>query len=92
MHKAKSLQLFSLHPMYQQESPCCHNFLRFTQSPHSKETPISKMQNENIAEAILLLVITIAFPASLFKVTFSLKTKRFQLKGEKCFVREPNFL
>ena len=51
--------------MNQQESTCCHNFLTVTLSYHSKVTPIGELHVVKIAEAVLLYVFRIAFPASL---------------------------
>ena len=50
--------------MDQQVSPCYHSFLTVTQSFHSKVTPIGVLYAEKIAEAVLLYVFRIAFPAS----------------------------
>ena len=52
--------------MDQQVSPCCLNFLRVTESYHSKVTPIGALRTEKMAEAVLIHVFRIAFPASLF--------------------------
>ena len=61
-------QLFSQHPMHEQGSPCCNNFLYVTQNYHSNVTPIGAMHAKNITEIILLNVFRIAFPASLFMI------------------------
>ena len=50
----------------QQGSPCCHNFLAVTQSYYSKVTPIGALHAEKIAQTVLLFILRIAFPASLF--------------------------
>ena len=51
--------------MNQQVSPCYHSFLAVTQRYNSKVTPIRELHAEKIAEAVLLYVFRIAFPASL---------------------------
>ena len=47
-HKAKLLQLFLLHPMKQQGSPCCHTFLTVNQSYHSKVATIVFLHAEKL--------------------------------------------
>ena len=51
--------------MDQQVSPSYHTFLLVTPSYHSKVTPIGVLHAEKIAEAVLLYVFRLAFPASL---------------------------
>ena len=48
VHRAKLLQLFSLHPMDQQVYSCCCSFLTITQSYHSKNTPIGTLHAEDM--------------------------------------------
>ena len=67
IHKVKLLQLFSPHPMNQQVSPCYQSFLTVTQSYHGKVTHIDALHAEKIAEAVLLYVLRISFPASLLQ-------------------------
>ena len=50
IHRAKLLQLFSPHPMDQQGSPCCHNFMTVSQSYHSKVTPIGELNAKKIVK------------------------------------------
>ena len=57
IHRAKLLQLFSLHPMDQQVYSCCCSFLTITQSYHSKNTHVGTLHVEEIAEPVLLYVI-----------------------------------
>ena len=56
IHKAKLLQLVSLHPIDQQGSPCCFNFLSGSPSYYSNVTHIDLLYDENIAEAVFLCV------------------------------------
>ena len=66
LRRRKLLQLFSLHTINQQVSPCYHRILTVTQSYQSNVTPIGELHTKKIAKAILLYVFRIAFPASLF--------------------------
>ena len=52
--------------MDKQGSACCHNFLTVTPSYHSKVNPVGPLDAEKLAEAVLLYVFNIAFPAFLF--------------------------
>ena len=54
-----------------QRSPCCDNFLAAAQSYRSKVIPFNALHAEKIAEAVLLYVFRIPFPASLLYKTFS---------------------
>ena len=65
IHRAKLLQLFSLHPNDQQVYACCHNFMTVTQSYHSKNIPAGRLHDVKIGKSVLLYVFTIAFPTSL---------------------------
>ena len=65
IHKVKLLQLFSIHPIDQQCSPCCHNYLTFTQSYQCKVNPIVALHAEKIADLVLLYGFKIAFEVSL---------------------------
>ena len=58
--------------------PTPSSFLTVTQSYYSKVTPIGALHAEKIAEAVLLYVFRIAFPASLFSIT--LNTGLFNIK------------
>ena len=51
--------------IFQQGSTCCHNLLTIPQRYQSKATPIRTLHTDEITEAVLLFVFTIAFPASL---------------------------
>ena len=53
IHRAKQFELFSLHPS-QCNGTTGLNFLTVISSHHSKVTPISVLQAEKIAEAVLL--------------------------------------
>ena len=64
IHRAKVLQLFSLHPINQKGSSCCHNFLTVIQSYHSQVTHIGALHSEKIAESLLFYVSTITYFAS----------------------------
>ena len=64
--------MFSPHPMDQQVSPCYHSFLTVAQTYDSKVTPIGALHAEKIAEAVLLYVFRITFPASPFPTLPSL--------------------
>ena len=85
--KAKLLQQFSLHPMDQQESPCCHNFLTVTQSYHSSVTPVGTLHVEKISASFLLYIFGIKVTASLFgdhgSLQFLLRWPQsiYQIKG-----------
>ena len=46
-------------------SSCCHNFLTVTPSYHRKVNLVSPLDAQTIAEAVLLYVFIIAFPACL---------------------------
>ena len=63
--RANLFQQLSMHPMNQQESPCCHNLLTVTSSYHNNVTPIGALRAEKIAVAVWLCEFTIAFTASL---------------------------
>ena len=56
-HRAKLLQLFSLHPMDQQVYSYCCSFLTITQSYYSKNTPVGTLYGEEIAEAVWFYVL-----------------------------------
>ena len=56
----KTASAFSPHPLDQQWSPCCHNFLTVTASYHSKRTPICALHGKKIAEVVFLCVFKIA--------------------------------
>ena len=65
IHRAKLLQLYSLHPMDKYWLPC-HQFLTVTTSYHSKVTLIGPLHTDKITESVLLYVFELSFPASLF--------------------------
>ena len=50
--------------MDQHVSPSYHTFMMVTPSYHSNVIPIGALQAEKIAQAVLLYVFRIAFPAS----------------------------
>ena len=52
--KKKLIQLFSLHPIDHQVSPCYHSCLRVFSTYFSMVTPISLLHAEKIPEAVLL--------------------------------------
>ena len=52
IHRAELIELISLHPIDQQGSPCCHNFLTLTPSYHSKVTSIGASTAKHIAKAL----------------------------------------
>ena len=52
--------------MNQKVSPCYHRLPTVTHKYYSKVTPIAALYAEKYAEALLLYVFIIAFPASLF--------------------------
>ena len=60
IHRGNLLQLFSLHAMNQEVSPCYHICLPVTLSYHRKETPFKALHAEKIAEVFLLSVFRIA--------------------------------
>ena len=66
IHREKLFELFSPHLMDQQVSPCYHSFLIFTQSYHSKGTHIGALNAAKKAEAFLIYVFRIVFPATVF--------------------------
>ena len=57
IHRAKLLLPISPHPMDQQGSPCCLNFLAVTSSYHSKVYLVGALDAEKLAAAVLLYVL-----------------------------------
>ena len=55
LHGTKLLELFFLHPMDQQRSPCSLNFLAVTASYHSKVISIGSLLAEKIAKIVCFL-------------------------------------
>ena len=58
--------MFSAQPVDRQVSASNHSLLTVTERYHSTVTPIGVWHTEKIAEAVLLSVVRIAFPTSLF--------------------------
>ena len=69
MHRGKLFPPISPHPMNQQGSPCCFNFLAVTSSYHSKVNLVGALDAEKVAAAVLLYVLLMGFPTSLFRIT-----------------------
>ena len=79
IHRVKLLQPFSKHTRDQQVSPYNNSFLTITQSHGCKEILFSLLHAKKIADAVLLYVFNIGFPASLLNMIFKLysKTRRY---------------
>ena len=71
MHRAKLLQLFSQHPMVKKGSAYFFSFVAYIPSYFSKQNLIGPLNAEKIAEAVLLYVFKIGFPAPLLVVILS---------------------
>ena len=68
IHGAQLMPPISLHPVDQQGSPCCPNFMTDTLSYHGKVNLVGALDAEKLAAAALLYLLLIGFPTSLLSV------------------------
>ena len=62
IHRTQPIPPISPHPIDQQGSPCCPNFLTVTSSYHSKVNLVGELDAEKLAAAVLLYVLIMRFP------------------------------